>query len=342
MGVLQLAVTGILIGVPLGYALQRSELCFNRAYREVQLFRQGAMIRMIVLAILVQMIGLAILIQFNIGGVQTNIVPFWWLGAIIGGFIFGLSMVYAQGCSSTVWYRTGTGNLGALVTLIGFATGEWLLRYGFLRGVLDGIQSYEVKLPSGEPATLPNALGLNSWMVIIPLALALIWWLSRGRIAAWKGAWDWRKGGLILGAIGVLTWIVSQPSGWAYGAGVVGASAEFVEIFRSGPGVLNWGSYLVLAMPVGAFIAGRRMGVLRWRIPGGRDGLRFLAAGLAMGMSATVAGGCNIGHGFSGVPTLALSSLTATIFTFLGAWLGNYLWFVRGTKVPLSAIEVKS
>jgi hypothetical protein len=69
-----------LIGLPLGYALQRSQLCFNRAYRELQLFGQAALVRMIGLAVLVQMIGLALLIQFNVAGVQTNVVPFWWLG----------------------------------------------------------------------------------------------------------------------------------------------------------------------------------------------------------------------------------------------------------------------
>ena len=52
-----------------------------------------------------------------------------------------------------------------------------------------------------------------------------------------------------------------------------------------------------------------------------------------MGLSATLAGGCNIGHGFSGLPTLALSSLTATLFTFLGVWLGNYLRFVRPKRL---------
>ena len=342
MSILQLALSAALIGLPLGYALQRSQLCFNRAYRELQLNRQAALVRMIGLAVLVQMVGLAILIRFGIGGVQTNIVPFWWLGAIAGGFAFGISMVYAQGCSSTVWYRTGTGNMGALVTLVGFATGEWLLRYGFLRGFLDVVWSYEIQLPSGAPATLPNALGLNTWWVVLPIALILGWWLWRGKSAGWVGAWDWRIGGAVLGVIGLLAWVISQPSGWAYGPGVVGASAEYIEMFRSGPGVLNWGSFMVLAMPLGAYLAARRMGVLNWYIPSGREGLRFLVAGLAMGLSATLAGGCNIGHGFSGVPALALSSLTATIFTFLGAWVGNYLWFVRGARIPVSAIQVKS
>ena len=39
---------------------------------------------MIVLAVVVQMVGLAVLIQFNIGGVTTNVVPFFWLAAMVG------------------------------------------------------------------------------------------------------------------------------------------------------------------------------------------------------------------------------------------------------------------
>jgi len=67
-----------------------------------------------------------------------------------------------------------------------------------------------------------------------------------------------------------------------------------------------------------------------------------LIAGLAMGFGAALAGGCNIGHGFSGVPTLALSSLTATLFTFFGAWFGNHLRYVRGKIVPVSEIQVNT
>ena len=64
------------------------------------------------------------------------------------------------------------------------------------------------------------------------------------------------------------------------------------------------------------------------------------AAGFVMGVSATFAGGCNIGHGFSGLPTLALSSLTATLFTFLGAGLGVYWRFVRPRRVRLQVRSV--
>ena len=129
----KLILLGALIGLPLGYAFQRTNLCFNSAYWELVLHKRTILLRAILLAIAVQMIGLALIIQFNIGGVSLNIVPFYWLGAIIGGFAFGIAMVYAEGCSSTVWYRVGNGNMGALVTLIGFAIGEMGAALWFLR-----------------------------------------------------------------------------------------------------------------------------------------------------------------------------------------------------------------
>ena len=342
MSILQLAFLGAVIGLPLGYALQRTNLCFNAAYREAILHRRTILLRLIGFAVLIQMVGLALLIQFNVGGVSTNIVPFYIIAAIVGGFFFGLSMVYAEGCSSTVWYRVGNGNLGAFVTLFGFALGEWALRFGPLIAVRNAFQSIEVTLASGEPATLPNALGINPWLVIIPLAILLGWWLFRGSTGSYLGGWDWRKGGVVLGIIGVLAWVVSWPTGWAYGVGVVGGTGEFVQMFFDGLGVLNWGSFLVLALPFGAFVAAWSVRELRWQIPDLSSTLRMFTAGLAMGLSATIAGGCNIGHGFTGVPTLALSSLTATIFTFLGAWLGNYLRFIRSQRIPLSKVEIRN
>jgi uncharacterized protein len=329
MEILALPLLGILIGFPLGFALQRTRLCFNSAYRETLLHRRLILTRMISLAILVQMIGLGLLIQFGIEGITTHVVPFYWLGATLGGFIFGIAMVYAEGCSSTVWYRVGNGNMGALAALIGFAIGEWLLEFGPLHNFLLSIQSMEITLPDQMPATLPNLLGVNYWLVILPVALGLAVWLWRSLPGSYLNGWDWRKGGLILGVIGTLAWMAAWPTGWTYGIGIVGATGPFIQMFFSGPSVLNWGSFMVLAMPFGAYLAARRKGEFLWQVPNLTSTLRMFSAGVLMGASATAAGGCNIGHTFTGLATLALSSLAATITIFLGAWFGNYLRFMR-------------
>jgi len=102
MSVLAVVLRGCLVGVPLGYVMQRTRLCFNSAYREVVLHHRTVLPRAILLAVLIQMLILGVLVQFGIGGVRVNVVPFHWLAIIVGGFVFGLAIVYAEGCSSTV------------------------------------------------------------------------------------------------------------------------------------------------------------------------------------------------------------------------------------------------
>jgi hypothetical protein len=235
----------------------------------------------------------------------------------------------------------GNGNLGALVTLIGFALGEAAVSFGVLRGLRERLQGPEIGLSNAAPATLPNLLGITPWLIVLPILLIAGRWLARSRAGSYLGGWDWRRAGLVLGVIGALAWLVAWPTGWHYGVGIVGATGPFVQALFEGPGVLNWGSFVVLSMPVGALLAARRTRQFRWQVPNAPSTLRMLAAGAIMGVSATIAGGCNIGHGFSGLPTLALSSLTATLFTFLGAWFGNYMRFIRPQGIKLYGVEMR-
>lgn len=333
---IQVALLGILIGVPLGYAMQRMRLCFNSAYREALLHHDTTLLRAVVLALVIQMVGLYTIAQFNLDGVQVNVVPFFPIGNIIGGLVFGLAMVYAEGCSSTVWYRVGNGNLGALVTLAGFAAGEALLEVTVFAPSRDSSQAAQASMAT-LPATLPNVFGVNPWVVIVPIVLVAAIWLWRGKTSRYLEGWNWRRAGFVLGVLGTLAWLAAWPTGWHYGIGVVGATGPWVRVPFEGVQVLNWGSFMVLATPVGALIAALRHHEFRWQVPDWPSTLRMGTAGLIMGVSATMAGGCNIGHGLTGVPTLALSSLTATLFTFLGAAVGNYLRFVRPVKALGSA-----
>ncbi|NIO07938.1 MAG: YeeE/YedE family protein, partial [Deltaproteobacteria bacterium] len=49
------------------------------------------------------------------------------------------------------------------------------------------------------------------------------------------------------------------------------------------------------------------------------------------GIGAVIAMGCNIGNSLTGLSTLSLTSLTATLFLILGTWSGTYLFFMRRT-----------
>jgi hypothetical protein len=285
------------------------------------------MLKSLGLAMLIQLVGFHSLVE--LGFVKVNIVPGIWLAALVGGFGFGIAFVFAQGCSITLWYRLGNGNLGSLLALVGFAVGEVLTFNGFLRPLRDALAEFKVRTLSGAPATLPNLLGLSPWYFVIPITLLGAWWI----VNAFRkyshlrslGGWHWPIPGILLGIIGTASWWISQGTGWDYGIGVVGATGPILRAFWEGPSVLTWGSFLVLAIPVGGFLAAWTRGEFLWKPQGLKDSMRFLLSGLMMGISAAIAGGCNIGHTFTGVPTLALSSLLASGAIFLGALVGD--WF---------------
>lgn len=315
-----------LVGLPLGYSLQCSRLCFNTAYREL-LRGRTVLLRMILLAVVIQMVVLALLFHFKTGGLELNAVPFFWTGNALGGLVFGFAMVYAEGCSSAMWYRVGNGNLGALVTLIGFTLGEWALRYTRLAKYLYRVYSQTISV--GPPATLPVLLGIDPLWLVLPLAGLAGWRLWRGKAGGYQGGWDWRIAGPVLGILGVGVWAAGRPAHWVYGLGVVGASAEWVEAILGRPGALNFGSWVLLALPLGALLAALRRREFNLQVPDIPGTLRLFSAGAVMGVAAAFAGGCIIGHTFSGLPVLALSSITATLAIFLGAWIGMRLRFRR-------------
>ncbi|HWR57819.1 MAG TPA: YeeE/YedE thiosulfate transporter family protein [Thermodesulfovibrionales bacterium] len=54
-----------------------------------------------------------------------------------------------------------------------------------------------------------------------------------------------------------------------------------------------------------------------------------LSGGLLMGLSSAVAAGDNVLHGLSGVPLLAVGSLSFMLFVFIGVWLGVRLKWLQ-------------
>ncbi|MCG6197683.1 YeeE/YedE family protein, partial [Anoxybacillus sp. LAT_38] len=91
------------------FVLQRGRFCVVGAYRDVILVKDNRMFIAVLIAIAVQSIGVYALA--GLGLIQLSDVPFTWLGAIVGGFVFGWGIVLAGGCATGTWYRAGEGLL---------------------------------------------------------------------------------------------------------------------------------------------------------------------------------------------------------------------------------------
>jgi hypothetical protein len=292
------------------------------AFYEVVTGREPHMLRAYLLAVLIQMVAVNSLTEF--GYLHATIPLFFGTSTVIGGFIFGIGMVLAMGCAGSVLYRAGEGKADYILVMIAYALGAWASNNWLvdpLRNLLYG---------SGNPLTLHHALTMDRWMVIAVIVTGVTLWVIRGRREPYHGGWTWSQTGFLIGLISVFTWtassFVGKPSGLGTMQGSDGVATLLLEWDIT---ALDWSFFMVAGIPFGSFIASRRYG----RSPGkpfrsGRIPLA-LTGGLLMGASAALAAGDNVLHGLSGLPLLAVSSLTFMVFVFLGIWTGVGLKWIK-------------
>ena len=84
---------------------------------------------------------------------------------------------------------------------------------------------------------------------------------------------------------------------------------------------------------VGAFLAALQSKDFAFRLPTPGRFVQQTAGGALMGIGASIAGGCNIGHGITGLSALSVTSLVATVFTMIGVWSGTWIIF-RALRSP--------
>jgi uncharacterized membrane protein YedE/YeeE len=323
---------GVLIGLAFGYALQRGRFCVNSAFRDALLIRDGTLLGTWALAVAIQLLGLQLLLASTELFIP-DVPPLWPAANALGGFVFGMGMVLAGGCASGTCYRAGEGMLGSLLALLGFGLMTVIVDVGALRPLQELVRRPLVM--SKEP-TLPALLGVPAWALALGLSLpVLAWalwsaWRVRGR-APYQRGWPWLFTGLALGLIGITAWVSSAAAGRAYGLSITGPIRSWFRYLMTGDaGLLDWGSWMLLGLIAGALIAAKLYGEAKLRLPPPGRTLQALGGGILMGLGAQLAGGCNIGHGFTGLAILSLGSLLTTVFIVLGAWAMSSLLFMEG------------
>ncbi len=290
--------TGALAGIVLGYVLQRGQLCFHSAIRDAG-ERRFLLARGWALGVALSAVGLAVLFLLPGTGSLNHGLAFRPVANVVGGLVIGTGMVVASSCVSGLFYKLGSGMLGALVGLVGWGAGELAARRISLPG--------PTLLPGGDGATLPGLLGLPRLLVAIVVLVAVVALLARrpGREAPRHGwQWGWRPLGVALGVALIAGWALAAAGGSSFGPSTVGAVAGVAS------GRPNY--WLLAFLPglvAGATLAARTAGGFRVR---GEQPVRYAqlaVGGFLLGAGGWIAGGCNLGHGLSGVAQLNVSSL---------------------------------
>lgn len=300
--------TGALAGIALGFVLQRGQLCFHSAIR-TSLERHFLLAKGWALGVAIASVGLAVLFLLPGTDDLNRGLAFRPVANILGGVVIGIGMVVARSCVSGLFYKLGSGMLGALVGIGGWAVGELVGRELVISG--------PTVLSGGEEATLPGVLGLPrlvvAVVVLVVVAAALLRSHRRGpgrdvgRDVAPAGNWVWSRIGVGLGLAITLGWALAALGDTSFGPSTVGAVASIAD---GSPAY--WLVAFLLGIVAGG-TAGARVtpldaGGFRVR---GEQPVRYLqlaAGGLLLGAGGWIAGGCNVGHGLSGVAQLNISS----------------------------------
>ena len=242
------------------------------------------------------------------------------LAIIVGGLAFGAGMVLTRGCVSRLTVLTGSGNLRAALVLVVFAVTAHATLKGVLAPLRTTLGSVTVSL---ENAALPGSALI--WTALIA-AVALGTALRSGNclptliLAALIGALvplAWVGTGFVLldefDPIALESLSFTSPA--AEGLFWLIASSSISATFGTG---------LFGGVLVGALIASVIRREFAWTsFENPRQTGRYLAGAGLMGIGGVLAGGCALGAGLSGVPTLSLAALLAIGAIAAGAYATN-------------------
>lgn len=313
-------ILALVLGALFGILAERTKFCFRRALvGEDRREASGIWFMALATALIGTQAAVALeWISFDDHRFMTADLA--WLAIALGGALFGAGMVMTRGCVSRLTVLGGTGNLRALTVLMVFA----VVAHATLKGVLAPLRTTlaSVTVPLGETvslAALPG--GAMVWTAVLAAAALAVALRSGNRV-----------GPLILAALlGLLV-----PAAWV-GTGFVlyddfdPITLESLSFTAPATETLFWtvastaiepgfGVGLFGGVLAGALLASLVFGSFRWQsFSTPRETGRYIGGAALMGVGGVLAGGCTVGAGLAGVPTLSLAALLALVSIAAGA-----------------------
>lgn len=321
--------TGLALGIALGFVFQRGRFCVTGAFRDVWLSGSTRWLTAFGLAIAVQ----AVIVQYLLGaGLITAGVPkIAWLAVVGGSFLFGIGIVLAGGCATGTYYRSGEGLIGSWIALIFYALFASILKYGALAPVDEAVRASK-----SETTTIHGSLGISPWILVALLVGVVTWGIVRQRnqrVATvspqarrtglshllFEKPWNPYATAAVVGVLAALAYPLSNATGRNAGLGITTPSANIVSFLTTGDASrIDWGVLFVLGLIPGSYIAAKLSGEFRLRAPDARTAVRAVAGGSIMGIGAAIAGGCTIGNSLVQTALFSYQGWVAFLFTFLG------------------------
>ena len=336
---------GLVIGLVLGFAVNRSNYCAMGAISDIASFGDFRRFRAWLLAAATAMLG-AWTIQ-NMGVVDLSsslyLTPNFNIAAsIFGGLIFGYGMVFAGGCVTKNIIRAGSGDLRSLINLIIIG----IFAYMTIGGILGLVRTtafgplaidlgeFELENQSiGSIVSLFSGTNIETanLFALIIIAGAILLWCFKDK--AFRTSPNHILSGLVIGLCVIAAWFLSGlasdelaevvvPVGSISFVRPTGDTLEYLMRYTA-LGAPSFGIVILVGTILGSTIAAISKGRLKLvTFANLDDTLRNLYGAALMGVGGILALGCTFGQGITGVSTLAMGSFIAFASIVAGGFIG--------------------
>ncbi len=350
-------ITGLLVGILLGFILQRARFCMTGGFRDIYLTKSFTMLYAFLIAISVQAIGVFLLVKGDYLAISTGSISL--LGSIGGSLLFGIGIVLAGGCATGTWYRAAEGLIGSWIALLFYMIFAAITKYGALSGIQQEIANVTVINDS-----IAQTLGVEQGILIILLVTVTgfltIKHLRKPKVKIpslpakhtgirhllFEKRWHPFVAGAVIGLVALAAWPLSSMTGRNSGLGITTPSANIIQFLVTGDlGLIDWGVFLVLGIFMGSFIAAKGSREFKWRVPSHNIIIASVIGGAIMGIGASLAGGCTIGNGLTNTSIMAWKGWLGLFFTIIGVWIASYFVYVRPRRsagqraVPIAGVS---
>lgn len=354
----QLYLLAFILSVFFGAVARSSEFCPLGGVADFMQTGDNGRLRMYLFAIATAILGMTLLEAFSIISVDSTRPPyrmsqFRWAGYALGGFLFGIGMTLCRGCGMKNMINLGSGNLKAIVAILGMGSAAVLLLYvegtfealflNWINPLTPDLAEHGINHQDlGTLAASATGGSIDTLRTIIGLLVAAVLIFYAFRSHHFRGRTGNIVGGLLIGLTIVGAFYLS---GSALGAAAQEAS-DFMDQPQNGMGIQSYtfirpmGDLLyVIANPAGylvtfglvMFLGVGTGSVLLSLVTGGfrlqwfanpLEAVRYLAGGVLVGIGGILGMGCTLGQGLAGTSTLAAGSFINLASLLFGAWLG--------------------
>ena len=334
---------GLAIGIVLGFVVHRTNFCAMGAVSDIVSFSDWRRMRAWILAMATSILGAQLL---YIGGYvelanSIYLRPSLSLsGLVLGGLIFGFGMVLGGGCPGRNLMRVGNGDLKALMVLFFIGWSGYMTMRGILyypqKWIADllVIDLKALGLPDQGIATIVDHLtGADgkALQVVVMLLIAGLLALFALKDAGFRRSPRHLLAGVLLGLLVTLAWFATgymgadefEPARVTALTFIAPTGEAFQYLMTWTGATINFGIATVGGVILGAYVSSRLTRTFHLStFVDTPDTIRNLVGGALMGFGGIMALGCTFGQGITGMSTLALGSVIATVSIIAGGVAG--------------------